>query len=243
MFRGWSFKIMSLCGAFPQRCSVVGSPSKLCFSVEHQPRSGQQLVLLQSYVFVWSIRLRVLCRWSSFRVVFLCGALPQGVLQMVLLQSNVFVCSIRPEVFCRLSSFKAMFLCGALYQRCSVDCPSKLCFCVEHYTRGVLQIVLLQSYVFVWSIRPGVLCRWSSFRVVFLCGALPQGVLQMALLQSNVFVWSIRPEVFCRWYPFRVMFLCGALAQGCSVDGPSSKISFCVEHYPRSVLQLVLLQK
>ena len=58
----------------------------------------------------------------------------------------------------------------------------------------------------------------------------------MVSLQSNVFMWSIRPEVFCRWYPFRVMFLCGALDQGCSVDGPSSKISFCVEHYPRSVL-------
>ena len=36
-------------------------------------------------------------------------------------------------------------------------------------------MVLLQSYIFVWSIRPEVFCTWSSFIVMFLCGALVQG--------------------------------------------------------------------
>jgi hypothetical protein len=36
-------------------------------------------------------------------------------------------------------------------------------------------MVLLQSYVFVCSISPGVFCSWSSFKVMFLCGALAQG--------------------------------------------------------------------
>ena len=143
---------------------------------------------------------------------------------MVLLPSYVFVWSIRPGVLCRWSSFRVVFLCGVLDQRCSVDGPpSKLCFCVEHQTRGVLQMVLLPSYVFVWSIRPGVLCRWS-------------------LLPSYVFVWSIKPEVFCRWSSFQAMFLCGALNQRCSVDGPPSKLCFCVKHQTRGVVQMVLLQ-
>jgi hypothetical protein len=72
-------------------------------------------------------------------------------------------------------------------------------------------MVLLQSYVFVWSIRPEVFCRWSSFQAMFLCGALDPGC--------------------CVDGPsFQVMFLCGALNQKCSVDGPPSKLCFCVEH-------------
>jgi hypothetical protein len=31
-----SFKVMSLCGALTQRCSVVGPPSKLCFLMLHK---------------------------------------------------------------------------------------------------------------------------------------------------------------------------------------------------------------
>ena len=134
------------------------------------------MVSLQSNVFMWSIRPEVLCRWSFFKDMFLCGALPQRcsvdgspsklclcvkhqtrcVLQMVLLQSYLFVWRISPEVFCRWFSFKVMSLCVALVLRCSVDGPpSKLCFCVEHQTRGVVQMVLLQSCVFVWSIILG----------------------------------------------------------------------------------------
>jgi hypothetical protein len=36
------------------------------------------MVLLQSYVFVWSIILEVFCRRSSFKIMSLCGALAQG---------------------------------------------------------------------------------------------------------------------------------------------------------------------
>jgi len=32
-------------------------------------------------------------------------------------------------------------------------------------------MVLLQSYVFVCSISPGMLCRWFSFKVMYMCGA------------------------------------------------------------------------
>jgi hypothetical protein len=46
---------MFLCGAFDLRCSVDGSPSKFCF--------------------VWRISPEVFCRWSLFKVMFLCGAL------------------------------------------------------------------------------------------------------------------------------------------------------------------------
>jgi hypothetical protein len=35
-------------------------------------------------------------------------------------------------------------------------------------------MVLLPSYVFVWSITPEVFCRCSSFKVMFLCEALDQ---------------------------------------------------------------------
>jgi hypothetical protein len=35
-------------------------------------------------------------------------------------------------------------------------------------------MVLLQSSVFVWRISPEVFCRWSLFKVMFLCGALDQ---------------------------------------------------------------------
>ena len=95
---------------------------------------------------------------------------------MVLLQSYVFVWSNSPDVFCRWSPFTVISLWGALDQKCSVDGPpSKLCFCVEHQTRVVLQMVPLHSYVFVRSIRPEVFCSWSSFKVMFLCGALDQG--------------------------------------------------------------------
>jgi hypothetical protein len=35
-------------------------------------------------------------------------------------------------------------------------------------------MVFLQGYVFVWSINPEVFCRWFSFKVMSLCGALAQ---------------------------------------------------------------------
>ena len=60
-------------------------------------------------------------------------------------------------------------------------------------------MVLLQSYVFVWTVSPGVFCRLSPFKVMFLCGALPQ--------RCSV----VGP-------PSKIMFLCEALAQGYSVE-------------------------
>ena len=63
-------------------------------------------------------------------------------------------------------------------------------------------MVSLQSNVYMWSIRPEVLCRWSFFKDMFLCGALAQGC-------------SVDGP------PSKVIFLCEALALRCSVDGPS----------------------
>ena len=97
-------------------------------------------------------------------------------------------------------------------------------------------MVSLQSNVFMWSIRPEVFCRWSSFQAMLLCGALYQGCCVDGPPLELSFCVEHYPRVFCRWSFFKVMSLCGALAHGCSVDGPSSKISFCVEHYPRGVL-------
>jgi hypothetical protein len=71
-------------------------------------------------------------------------------------------------------------------------------------------MVLLPSYVFVWSIRPGVLCRWSSFQAMFLCGALDQGC--------------------CVDGPPLEICFCVEHYLGCFVDGPFSKLCLCVEH-------------
>jgi len=90
-----------------------------------------------------------------------------------------------------------MSLCGALAQRFSVDGP-------------------LQSYVFVWSISPDVLCGLSSFKVMSLCRALSQ--------------------MFSVDAPPSVMFMCRALVQMCYVVGPPTKLCLCVEHYPRGFL-------
>jgi hypothetical protein len=92
-------------------------------------------------------------------------------------------------------------------------------------------MVLLSGYAFVWSIIPGMLCRWSSFRVRpstehLRANASHKNISLKDHLQNTpglmlryVFVWSISSEVFCRWSSFHAMFLCGLLDQGCCVGG------------------------
>jgi hypothetical protein len=91
-------------------------------------------------------------------------------------------------------------------------------------------MVLLQSNVFVWSIIPEVFCRLSSFKAMFLCGALDQGCCVDGLPLELCFCVEHYHRVFCRWPFFKVMFLCGALDQRCSVDGTPLELCFCVEH-------------
>jgi len=64
------FKVMFLCGALSQMCSVAGPLQSYVFVRALSQRCSVD-GSLQSYVFVWSISPEVFCRWSPFKVMFL----------------------------------------------------------------------------------------------------------------------------------------------------------------------------
>ena len=104
-------------------------------------------------------------------------------------------------------------------------------------------MVLLQSYVYVWNISPDVFCRWSSFKVMSLCGVLPHRCSVDGSPSKLCFCAENQSRCVQQMVLLQSYVLCGAFPQRCSVDGPPSKLCFCVEHQPKGVLQMILLQR